>query len=47
MQVLPPGDVKSEVQTTDVEGKLRGQVNGGGPLLSLRTGAGDIRLRSR
>lgn len=40
-------DLPITVQGTFGEGKLRGQVNGGGPLLSLRTSAGDIRLRSR
>lgn len=40
-------DLPITVQGVFGEGKLRGKVNGGGPLLTLRTSAGDIRLRSR
>ena len=40
-------DLPITVQGAFGEGKLRGKVNGGGPLLTLRTSAGDIRLRSR
>lgn len=45
------GDVESDlpitVQGKFGEGKLRGKLNGGGPLLTLRTSGGDIELRSR
>jgi len=40
-------DLPIIVQGAFGEGKLRGKLNGGGPLLTLRTSAGDIRLRSR
>lgn len=40
-------DLPITVQGSVGEGKLRGKLNGGGPLLTLRTSAGDIRLRSR
>lgn len=45
------GDVESDlpitVQGSIGEGKLQGKLNGGGPLLTLRTSGGDIRLRQR
>ncbi len=45
------GEVESDlpitVQGKFGEGKLRGKLNGGGPLLTLRTSGGDIELRSR
>ncbi|MDZ7291632.1 MAG: DUF4097 domain-containing protein [candidate division KSB1 bacterium] len=45
------GEVESDlpitVQGRVGEGKLRGKLNGGGPLLTLRTSGGDIELRSR
>ena len=45
------GDVVSDLPITIQgrfgEGKLRGLLNGGGPLLTLRTSAGDIELRTR
>lgn len=45
------GEVESDlpitVQGAIGEGKLQGKLNGGGPLLTLRTSGGDIRLRSR
>jgi len=45
------GEVESDlpitVQGAIGEGKLQGKLNGGGPLLRLRTSGGDIRLHSR
>lgn len=45
------GEVESDmpitVQGKVGEGKLRGKLNGGGPLLTLRTSGGNIELRSR
>jgi hypothetical protein len=45
------GDVVSDlpitVQGAIGEGKLRGKLNGGGPLLTLRTSGGNIELRGR
>jgi len=40
-------DLPITVQGKFGEGKLRGKLNGGGPLLTLRTSGGDIELRSR
>jgi hypothetical protein len=40
-------DLPITVQGTFGEGKLRGKLNGGGPLLTLRTSGGNIKLRSR
>lgn len=40
-------DLPITVQGKFGEGKLRGKLNGGGPLLTLRTSGGDIDLRSR
>jgi len=50
-KIASGGEVTSDlpitVQDAFGEGKLRGKLNGGGPLLTLRTSAGDIRLRRR
>ncbi|MGH7597216.1 MAG: DUF4097 family beta strand repeat-containing protein [bacterium] len=40
-------DMPITVQGKFGEGKLRGKLNGGGPLLTLRTSGGNIELRSR
>jgi hypothetical protein len=40
-------DLPVTIQGKFGEGKLRGKLNGGGPLLTLRTSGGDIELRSR
>ena len=40
-------DLPVTIQGKFGEGKLRGKLNGGGPLLTLRTSGGDIVLRSR
>ena len=40
-------DLPITVQGRFGEGKLRGKLNGGGPLLTLRTSGGDIELRGR
>jgi DUF4097 and DUF4098 domain-containing protein YvlB len=40
-------DMPITVQGKFGDGKLRGKLNGGGPLLTLRTSGGDIELRSR
>jgi len=43
------GDLSTDfrVQGTVTRSRLRGTINGGGPLLKLRTSAGDIRLQKR
>jgi hypothetical protein len=40
-------DLPVTIQGKFGDGKLRGKLNGGGPLLTLRTSGGDIELRSR